>query len=308
MEMVRQVASLTSPVLLLGETGTGKEVIANTIHYSSLRKHGPFIKVNCGAIPDSLVDSELFGHEKGAFTGATARKRGRFERAHQGTIFLDEIGDLPLHAQSRLLRVLQSKEIERVGGSGPIAVDVRIISATHRHLEDMVNSGQFREDLWFRLNVFPITIPPLRQRQQDLPALVDHFIKRKSMELKYQSFPTVAPGAIDKLKSYHWPGNVRELENVVERALIQNRGLENGNPLIFDHFALQENNVETLIPLSSKQYLPTLNEMNSMYIQKILTLTKGKIRGADGAAERLGINPSTLRSRIKKLGIQLRRK
>ncbi len=172
----------------------------------------------------------------------------------------------------------------------------------------MVNSEQFREDLWFRLNVFPITIPPLRQRQQDLPALINHFIKRKSMELKYQSFPTVTPGTIDKLKAYHWPGNVRELENVIERALIQNRGLGNGNPLIVDHFALQKNNVETLIPQSSKQYFPTLDEVISMYIQKILTLTKGKIRGADGAAERLGINPSTLRSRMKKLGIDYGRK
>ncbi len=307
MEKVRQVAPLNSPVLLLGETGTGKEVFANAIHYSSSRKHGPFIKVNCGALPESLMDSELFGHEKGAFTGALSLKRGRFERAHQGTIFLDEIGDLPLHAQSKLLRVLQSGEIERVGGSNSITVDVRIISATHRHLEDMVNSGQFREDLWFRLNVFPIMIPPLRQRKKDIPILVDHFIERKSKELKYQSIPVVAPGAIDRLKSYNWPGNVRELENVIERALIHNRGRRKDNPLAFDDLTLQQSNGEDLMPKNTEKYLLTLDELNSAYIQQVLNLSKGKVRGIDGAAERLGINPSTLRSRIKKLGIKYSR-
>ena len=183
MEMVRQVAPLDSPVLLLGETGTGKEVIANAIHYSSPRKDGPFIKVNCGAIPETLLDSELFGHEKGAFTGAISQKRGRFERADKGTIFLDEIGELPLQAQVRLLSVLQTREIERVGGTSPIPVDIRIISATHRDLEEMIASRRFREDLWFRLNVFPITIPPLRQRREDIPALLHHLMERKSREL-----------------------------------------------------------------------------------------------------------------------------
>ena len=224
MEMVQQVAPLDSPVLLLGETGTGKEVIANAIHYSSPRKDGPFIKVNCGAIPETLLDSELFGHEKGAFTGAISQRRGRFERADKGTIFLDEIGELPSQAQVRLLHVLQKKEIERVGGTSSIPVDIRIISATHRNLEEMIASGRFREDLWFRLNVFPIMIPPLRQRREDIPALVHHFIDRKSMELKLTERPVLAPGAIDRLIAYDWPGNVRELENMIERALIQHRG------------------------------------------------------------------------------------
>src|SRR5208282_5312386 len=178
MEMVQQVAPLNNTVLLLGETGTGKELVANTIHFSSPRKDKPFIKVNCGAIPESLIDSELFGHEKGAFTGAVTEKRGRFERAQGGTIFLDEIGELPLQAQVRLLRVLQNREIERVGGSRPIPVDIRVIAATHRNLEGMVSDNRFREDLWFRLNVFPIIMPPLRQRKEDIPALTRHFVER----------------------------------------------------------------------------------------------------------------------------------
>lgn len=183
MEMVRQVAPLSSPVLLLGETGVGKEVVANAIHYTSSSRSGPFIKVNCGAILENLLDSELFGHERGAFTGAIAQKRGRFERADKGSIFLDEIGELPLQAQVRLLRVLQHKEIERVGGTKSIPVDVRIIAATHRDMEEMVRSGAFREDLWFRLDVFPIMIPPLRRRKEDIPALVHYFVERKSKDL-----------------------------------------------------------------------------------------------------------------------------
>ena len=183
MEKVRHVAALDSPVLLLGETGVGKDVIANAIHYSSSRKEGPFVKVNCGAIPESLIDSELFGHEKGAFTGATSQKRGRFERADNGTIFLDEIGELPPQAQVRLLRVLQDKEIERLGGTKTIQLDIRIIAATNRNLEEMVKAGQFREDLWFRLNVFPVWIPPLLQRKADIPSLFNHFILQQSKEL-----------------------------------------------------------------------------------------------------------------------------
>ncbi len=187
MDLVRQVAPLDSPVLLLGETGSGKEVIANAIHKASLRRQAPFIKVNCGAIPPTLMDSELFGHEKGAFTGALSQKRGRIERANTGTLFLDEIGELSLEAQVRLLRVLQEKEIERVGGSGPIAVDIRIIAATHRNLEKMMRIGAFREDLYFRLRVFPIAIPPLRSRMMDLPALVQYFIQKKTREMKRSS-------------------------------------------------------------------------------------------------------------------------
>ena len=236
MEMVRQVATLDSPVMLLGETGVGKEIIANAIHYSSTRKDKPFVKVNCGAIADGFLDSELFGHEKGSFTGAIALKRGRFERAHTGSIFLDEIGELSPAAQVKLLRVIQQKEIERIGGTASIPVDVRIITATHRNLEEMIYGGRFREDLWFRLNIFPIMIPPLRQRKEDIPALVHHFVAKKSKELKFHSPPPVTLESLEQLTAHRWPGNIRELENLVERALIQHRGLEQDVPLDFEHF------------------------------------------------------------------------
>jgi formate hydrogenlyase transcriptional activator len=303
MNKVQQVAALDSPVLLLGETGTGKDVIANSIHYSSSRSTGPFVSVNCGAIPDSLIDSELFGHEKGAFTGALARKRGRFERAHKGTIFLDEIGELPLLAQVRLLNVLQSKEIERVGGVKTIPLDIRIIAATNRNLENMVAEQLFREDLWFRLNVFPIWIPPLRDRQMDILALIQHFINLKARELKLAAIPTLSPGAIDPLMTYHWPGNVRELENVVERAMILNPS----GPLTFEHLNL--GHPQTKVP----PWTPTLETDNlddviSHHIRHVLAKTKGKVSGSEGAAARLGVNPSTLRNRMKKLGIDYRRK
>jgi transcriptional regulator with GAF, ATPase, and Fis domain len=301
MTLVRQVAPLDSPALLLGETGTGKEVIANAIHYTSPRKDGPFIKVNCGAIPEPLLDSELFGHERGAFTGAISQKRGRFERADKGTIFLDEIGELPPQAQVRLLRVLQEKEIERVGGTNPINVDIRIISATNRNLQDMVASGRFREDLWFRLNVFPIMIPPLRQRREDIPALVHHFINRKSRELKIVQRPVLVPGALERLMAYRWPGNVRELENLVERALIQSRdGL-----LSFELLSTTQpqGDREIAQEMSSKHTLPSLEDLNVRHIRKALETAGGKINGPGGAAEILGLNPSTLRARMKKLGI-----
>jgi len=304
MEMVRQVASLNSPVLLLGETGVGKEVIAQAIHNSSRRKNAPFIKVNCGAIPETLIDSELFGHEKGAFTGAVTQKRGRFERAHQGSILLDEIGDLPLPAQTRLLRVLQNREIERVGGTRPVLVDIRVITATHRNLEEMVMEKEFRQDLWFRLNVFPIIIPPLRERKEDIPTLVHHFLKRKSNELKISTIPGLEPGTMEWLKSYPWPGNVRELENMVERALIRSRGMIENAPLVFENFASpqQKNKTQSLSETESR--LLTLDEFNSTYIQKVLKITKGKIEGRNGAAKILGIHANTLRGRMKKLGIQ----
>jgi transcriptional regulator with GAF, ATPase, and Fis domain len=192
MDMVQRVAPMDSPVLLLGETGSGKEVIANAIHQSSGRREGPFIKVNCGAIPETLVDSELFGHEKGAFTGAISQKRGRFERAHKGTLFLDEIGELRPSIQVKLLRVLQNHEIERVGGSKAIPVDIRIIAATHRDLEQMVSMGEFREDLFYRINVFPISIPPLRERKMDIPALVQHIVERKARIMALPDVPTLA--------------------------------------------------------------------------------------------------------------------
>jgi transcriptional regulator with GAF, ATPase, and Fis domain len=306
-EMVQQVAPLDSPVLLQGETGTGKEVIANAIHYSSRRKDGPFIKVNCGAIPETLLDSELFGHEKGAFTGAISQKRGRFERANKGTIFLDEIGELPAQAQVRLLRVLQSKEIERVGGTTSIPVDIRIISASNRNLQEMIASGRFREDLWFRLNVFPVMIPPLRQRREDIPSLVHHFIDRKSKELKLAERPVLAAGAIDRLMAYDWPGNVRELENMIERALIQSR---RGGVLSFETLSVPQVPVgrEVTRDAGRNRTVFSLDEINAQHIRQALEKAGGKINGPGGAAEILGLNPNTLRSRMNKLGIPFGRK
>lgn len=223
-EMLNLVAPLNSPVLIIGETGTGKEVIANAIYKHSSRNQGPFIKVNCGAIPDTLIDSELFGHEKGAFTGAIAKKIGRFERANGGTIFLDEIGELPLEAQVRLLRVIQEREIERVGGTASIPLDIRIICATNKSLKDMAEAGTFREDLFFRINVFPIFIPPLRQRTQDIPLLMEFFLKKKAQEMGLRHVPAVREEDIALLKKYSWPGNVRELQNIIERSLILSKG------------------------------------------------------------------------------------
>jgi transcriptional regulator with GAF, ATPase, and Fis domain len=304
MELVRQVAPLGTPVLLLGESGVGKEVIANVIHQSSPRKDGPLVKVNSGAIPDTLLDSELFGHEKGAFTGALTQKRGRFERADKGTIFLDEIGELPPQAQVRLLRVLQHREVERVGGTKPIPVDTRVIAATHRNLQEMVQSGQFREDLWFRLNVFPITIPPLRDRPEDIPALVDYFIDKKSQELRITRKITLVPGAMDQLQAYQWPGNVRELQNIIERALIR----DTDGCLRFDDLIRpQQSSDDRLLAETDQQILP-LDEVNARYIRQVLERTHGKINGPGGAAELLDIHPNTLRKRLAKLGIPYRRK
>ncbi len=294
---VEQVSGLDSPVILLGETGVGKDVIANMIHHSSSRSNGPFINVNCGAIPESLVDSELFGHEKGAFTGALVQKKGRFERASKGTIFLDEIGELPQPAQVRLLRVLQNREIERVGGLETISLDIRIIAATNRNLQQMVADGEFREDLWFRLNVFPIFIPPLRERLTDIPALVQHFVSLKSKELKLPELPELAVGAVEPLLQYNWPGNVRELANVVERALITRPH----GPIDFQSSLLPG------VDFGSKavsEKADALDSVISSHIQNVLTKTDGRINGAGGAAELLEIHPNTLRNRMDKLGIK----
>jgi len=304
MEMVGQVAHLTSPVLLLGETGVGKEVIATAIHNLSPRRNSPFIKVNCGAIPESLMDSELFGHEKGAFTGALFQKRGRFERAQGGTIFLDEIGELTPGAQIRLLRVIQEKEIERVGGSEVLHVDIRVIAATHRNLETMLVEGRFREDLYFRLRVFPIVIPPLRDRCADIPALVQHFMMVKSREMGLVDVPTLAPGAIDQLMHYSWPGNVRELQNAVERALILNRG----NPLTFDDLGETTKNMSPVTPLLDGGGGDSLDQAVSRCIRRALETTGDRIGGEKGAAKLLNMNPSTLRAKMRKLGIPFGRK
>ena len=303
MEMVRQVASLKSPVLLLGETGVGKEVIANAIHYASPRRERPLVKVNCGAIPESLMDSELFGHERGAFTGAIAQKKGRFERADKGSIFLDEVAELPPSIQVRLLRVLQNGEIERVGGAETIPVDIRVIAATHRNLEEMVRNGNFREDLWFRLNIFPIMIPPLRNRQGDIPNLIRHFMEKKARELKIHTPPPMSAQVLERLKEYHWPGNVRELENLVERELIKSRGTNGNRFMTFEHFRWPRRSGPAWgAPEDNGNFL-TMDEAMTHHIQLALEQTKGKIYGSDGAAALLGINPNTLRSRMKKLGI-----
>lgn len=299
MEKARLVARQDSPVLLLGETGVGKEVIANYIHQNSSRSNGPFIKVNCGAIPDSLVDSELFGHEKGAFTNAKEQKKGRFERANHGTIFLDEVGELPLHAQVRLLRVLQNKVVERVGGEESISIDIRIIAATHRDLEQLVAARLFRQDLWFRLNVFPIHIPPLRSRRIDVPALVDHFIDKKSVGLKFHNRPTLSPMAMQRLITYAWPGNVRELENVVERELI----LSEDGMLAFEGLISQPRKRTDQRDSSAEDSVLSLDEIFDGYIKKALKICQGRINGPNGAAHLLQVNPSTLRNRMKKMNI-----
>ncbi|MCG8634994.1 MAG: sigma 54-interacting transcriptional regulator [Desulfobacterales bacterium] len=299
-EQVGLVSCMETSVLLLGETGVGKGMIASLIHNGSMRKSGPFVSVNCGAIPETLVDSELFGHEKGAFTGAVTKKQGRFERADKGSIFLDEIGELPLPAQVRLLNVLQTREIERVGGHCSLPVSIRVISATHRNLENMVAEGAFREDLWFRLNVFPIHIPPLRRRKADIPDLARHFIRKKAEKLKIEELPVLGERGIRQLAGYHWPGNVRELENIVERAMICCRG----NCLDFSGIIAARN--EALVAecnTIARSTFMSLDQVNRIHINKALESAKGKINGPGGAASLLNIHPNTLRKRMDRLGI-----
>jgi transcriptional regulator with GAF, ATPase, and Fis domain len=300
---VERMAELDIPVLLTGETGVGKEVIANTIHQRSKRSTSPLVSFNCGAIPETLLESELFGYEKGAFTGAGNMKRGYFEQADGGTVFMDEIGELSQTAQVKLLRLLQTMEFQRVGGSRPISVDVRTVSATNRDLETMVKNQQFRKDLWYRLNVFPIRIPPLRERKEDIPGLAEYFARRQSvgMNLPYQY--SFAPEAIDQLESYNWPGNIRELQNVIERALIVSRG----EPLSFPNLSAFSGESPDVSHISEPAEFPTMEEMMSSHIRKSLNLAKGRIEGDKGAARLLGMNPSTLRAKMKKLGIKINR-
>ncbi len=301
-KLIEGVAITDSPVLIIGETGTGKEVVANEIHKLSKRSNGPLVILNCGAIPESLIDSELFGHEKGAFTGAIEMSPGRFERANGGTLFLDEIGELPHMAQVKLLRVLQTGEFERVGGKRTIFSDARIIAATHRQLDKMITDGGFRQDLMYRLNVFPINIPPLRERRQDIETLVDYFIRKKSEEMNLPHRPPLAVGALEILRAYNWPGNVRELQNIVERSLILSRG----EPL---HFMELNARQSSSINHNSDPSLPIiqLDKTITRQIQLALEQTWGKISGPDGAAELLGLHPNTLRSKMKKLGIHTRK-
>jgi transcriptional regulator with GAF, ATPase, and Fis domain len=304
MEKVRHVGPQRTTVLLEGETGVGKEVIADAIQRYSPRANDPYIKVNCGAISPMLLDSELFGHEKGAFTGATNEKKGRFERAHSGTIFLDEVGELTPEAQLRLLRVLENKEVERVGSTRTIKVDVRIIAATHRNLEELVRLKQFREDVWFRLNVFPIYIPPLRARTEDIPALVEYFVKNRAKALNLRVVPRLGPGAIGRLMRYSWPGNVRELQNVVERALILNQE----GPLSFKELEIDTRSRWLSTNSQGQGKIDPLDEVMASHINKALRMAKGKINGADGCAAMLGLKPNTLRHRMKQLGIAFGRK
>lgn len=290
---VSQVALTDSTVLITGETGTGKELVARAIHSASLRKDRPLIKVNCAALPASLIESELFGYERGAFTGATARKLGRFELANGGTIFLDEIGDLPLESQVKLLRALQEGEIERLGGTKTIKIDVRIIAATNRNLKQEIEKGTFREDLWYRLNVFPITVPPLRQRKDDIPPLTEYFANKSARKFG-KKIDSVSAAAMRTLQEHSWPGNVRELENVIERAVIHCQG----NVL---HLAERfEKPPDTGAATSIK----TLEDMERDYIVRILETTHWRVEGPKGAALLLGMNPSTLRGRMVKLGIK----
>jgi transcriptional regulator with GAF, ATPase, and Fis domain len=301
MERVDLVAGSDAPVLLFGETGTGKELVARTIHQRSPRAKGPFLRVNCGAIPRELIDSQLFGHERGSFTGAVETHQGWFERANHGTLFLDEIGELPLDAQVRLLQVLQDGTFERVGGRHPITVDVRVVAATHRDLQEMVRLGQFREDLWYRLAVFPIYLPPLRERPEDIPALARHFAQRAAVRF---GLPLQLPSDEDirALLSYHWPGNIRELASVIDRAAI----LGNGHGLqVIKALGVTEplNPARTENTGSQQEDFPTLDEVMRRHIEEALRRSAGRIEGPRGAAVLLGINPHTLRSRMRKMGI-----
>lgn len=326
MERVDLVAKSDVPVLILGETGTGKEVVSRAIHNRSARASGPFIRVNCGAIPAELIDSQLFGHEKGSFTGAHDQHQGWFERADGGTLFLDEIGELPLAAQVRLLRVLQDHQVERVGGKSAIHVDVRIVAATHRDLGAMVKRREFREDLWYRVNVFPIILPTLRERTEDIPALARHFAQRASNRF---GLPFVEPTTADlhMLMNYSWPGNIRELGAVIDRAAI----LGNGRALKVDLalgptkpppppadgptlYEVIPEAVQPLVATSEIGVSPsarpttncevhTLNKAMVEHIERALAASRGRIEGPQGAAALLSINPHTLRARMRKLGV-----
>ena len=290
LDRVSRVAETSTTVLIHGETGTGKELLARAIHNLSQRSEMPLVKVNCAALPGDLIESELFGHEQGAFTGATRQRKGRFELADGGSIFLDEVSELSLEAQAKLLRVLQEQEFERVGGSENIRVNVRVIAATNKELSAAIESGKFREDLYYRLNVFEVSAPPLRKRQGDIAILAQHFVNKVASKLG-RTFEGLAPESIDNLEAYSWPGNVRELENVIERSAILSPG-----PLIELEGRLGS--------AAGPQSQGPLEQVERRYITTVLENVHWKIEGTDGAATLLGLNPSTLRNRLKKLGIR----
>ncbi|RYZ55334.1 MAG: response regulator [Sphingobacteriales bacterium] len=297
-DAITQVAPASSSVLILGESGTGKERIAQSIHELSRRKEGQFVKINCAALPPNLIESELFGHEKGAFTGAASRHIGKFERANNGTLFLDEIGDMSYDLQAKLLRVLQEKEIERIAGNAPIRVDVRIIAATNRNLEKEVAAGRFRLDLYYRLNVFPITLPSLRDRKDDIPLLADHFISKFNAQLGRNITGISTPG-IKEAMEYDWPGNIRELENLLERAVLLSK------TATIKRLAIPTPaDTETASKGSGTEGFKSIVQNERDHILSALKKSKGKVWGAGGAAELLNLPPSTLNSKIKKLGIK----
>ncbi len=293
-EQIEQVAPADTSILILGESGTGKERIADSIHHLSPRKDRPFVKVNCAALPSTLIESELFGHERGSFTGAMDKRIGKFEKADKGTIFLDEIGEMPLDLQVKLLRVLQEKYIERIGSRDVTKVDVRVIAATNRNLEKEVAEGRFRLDLYYRINVVPLSLPPLRERIEDIPLLVDHFIKYYNRKAG-KKITGLSDKVLKNMIAYHWPGNIRELENVIERSVLLAKGT-----IIED----------TLLPVVPKKdiaiesRMKTIYENERDYIIAVLKKSNGRIWGVGGAAEILNIPPTTLKSKMKKLGIE----
>ncbi|MGN1038687.1 MAG: sigma-54 interaction domain-containing protein [Mailhella sp.] len=311
-DLLWHVSRQNCPVLLLGESGVGKEAVAETLYRSSARVYGPFVKVNCGSFPDTLIDSELFGHEKGAFTGAIQSRKGIFERANRGMLLLDEIGELPLPAQTKLLRVLQEGVLERIGGNSEQRIDVRIIAATHRNLVQMVEEGSFRADLFFRLNVFPIIIPPLRERPEDIPVLIDFLLKKKCSRYGLSQLPDISKDNMQELMAYPWPGNVRELDNALERAVILWSGDTHRpfNVITTNMFMPSGKKTALSEPLpvqNIQNSFPSLEQVISQHIRQALDLTKGKISGPGGAAELLGVNASTLRSRMAKTGIAFKK-
>lgn len=299
LDKVKVVAPTDTSVLILGESGTGKERIAHTVHELSPYKDNAFVTVNCAALPESLVESELFGYERGAFTGANSARAGKFEQAHNGTIFLDEIGELPLDAQVKLLRVLQEKEVERIGGNGIIKINVRVVAATNRNLEKEVAEGRFRLDLYYRLNVFPVALPPLRERKEDIEALAHHFLKKYAVKAR-KDVTGIAPQALKQLYDYNWPGNIRELEHLVERNVLLSQGSH------IEHFDIPEAIPTTTAPAreSSNGLLLSMEDMEREHIMAALKQCGGKVFGPGGAAEILKMPPTTLYSKMKKLGIQ----
>ena len=297
LDRVRRIAESGSVTLIQGETGTGKEVIARAIHRQSSRSHGPLVKLNCAAIPGPLLESELFGHERGAFTGAVAQTKGRFQQAHGGTLFLDEIGDLPLELQPKLLRALQEQEFERLGSSQTIRVDVRIVAATNQDLAQLVADKQFRADLYYRLSVIPISLPPLRDRAEDIPLLVDYFVRKVSTRLN-KPMEAIPEEVMKVLQRYDWPGNIRELQNVIERAVVLSSESE---------FRLGLTELKNMTKQASPETARTLAEAERQHILDVLRQTKCVIGGTDGAASRLGLPRTTLIYKMRKLGIEMQR-